>query len=464
MDTLRGMEPGQLSAQVQALALSVHEGEPGQRSALADFLGRHNPIDVARILADLEPEDITLTFDLLETEARSVVLSETGAKEQALLLMHVGDQGAALIAALEPDDAADVLEAVEEPEREALLRDIGPEDAQEIRELREYEPDTAGGLMTPETVAVAPDATQAGILEAIRSDGDAETINVIYVTDEDVLLGVVSIRDVIVAAPSAPVGDYMTKEVIQVGANEDQEEVIRIMKTYHLGAVPVVDRTGCLLGMITADDALSALEVEASEDVMALAGAGSATPTEQTVWERVWARAPWLMLTLFGGIAAGWIIRSLAVFYGAERAVEATAQHLPHVAGLAGNVGMQSSAVMLRGFATGEIHRSRVRRVVREEILVALVNGVLCGAISGIMALLIAPDLTFPTSRFFAVALAVALASTSAGTMGAILPSICNRFGIDPAISAGPFITTLNDILGFTIYMTVCLGVFGLES
>jgi magnesium transporter len=234
------------------------------------------------------------------------------------------------------------------------------------------------------------------------------------------------------------------------------------METYHLSAQPVVDRTGRLLGTITSDDALSALEEEASQDVMALAGAGSATPTEQTVVERVRARIPWLMLTLFGGIAAGWVIRGLAVFYGKGHAVEATAQLLPLVAGLAGNVGMQSSAVMLRGFATGEIHRSRVRRVVGEEILVGILVGVLCGVVSGLMALTLVEEADL--HRFLAVALSVALAATVAGTMGAVLPSMCERAGIDPAIAAGPFITTLNDVLGFTIYMSVCFGLFGLMT
>jgi len=370
--------------------------------------------------------------------------------------------GSELIATMEPDDAADLLETVPAPEAEALLRHVEAEDAAEIRELQGYAPDTAGGLMTPEVVRISQQATAPEIFEVVRGTTDAETINVLFVTDREEMVGVCSIRDVILADPKIPARDWMTTEVIQVGPEEDQEEVIRLMETYHLVALPVVDRTGRLLGVITSDDALSALEEEADQDVLAMAGAGSATPTERSVLERVWARMPYLLVTLVGGIAAGWIIEALSRRFAVDAGVVSkTAQLLPLVAGLAGNVGMQSAAVVLRGFATGEIHRSRVRGVIRDEITVALLNGILCGLMSGAMAMVI---MEAESVRFLAVALSVALAATAAGTVGAVLPSACERFGIDPAIAAGPFITTLNDILGFTIYICVVLGVFGLNQ
>lgn len=462
MDTLGGMDPGRLGAQIRALSETAAARGGSARTELIELLGRHNPIDLARALPDLEHEEITLCFDLVDTETQGVVLTEAAPREQALLMLHVGDQGSQVLATMDPDDAADVLESVEPSDAEALLRELDTEDAREIRELREYGPDTAGGLMTPEVLTIPSDALPADIFESVRGTPDAETINALFVCDGDVLQGVVSIRDVILAQPSDPVGGWMTSEVIRVSPDEDQEAVIRMMETYHLGVLPVVDRTGRLLGVITADDALTALEDEADEDVLAMAGAGQSLPTERSVWERIRARMPYLLFTLFGCVGAGWIIRALADGFGAGEMIEKTAQLLPLVAGLAGNIGMQSAAVMLRGFATGEIPRSRVRRVISAEVLVAIANGVICGLISGAMALVIMTD-PEPV-RFWAVAVSVALAATAAGTIGAVLPSACERLNIDPALAAGPVITTLNDILGFTIYICVVFGVFELTT
>lgn len=462
MDTLGGMDPGRLAAQLKALAQPTAEGSAPSAEGLRELLERQNPIDIARVLSDLENDEITRCFDLLDRQAQSVVLTESGPREQALLLLHIDDKvGSELLSNIDPDDAADLLETVDPTDAEALLRNVEAEDAAEIRELQAYAPDTAGGLMTPEVVRIPQDATASEVLEIVRGTTDAETINVLFVSDHEDLVGVVSIRDVILADPKLPVREFMTTEVIQVGPEEDQEEVIRLMETYHLEALPVVGRTGRLLGVITSDDALSAAGEEADEDVMAMAGAGSANPTERGVLERVKARMPYLLVTLLGGITAGWILNRLSVWLGGGP-FEKTAQLLPLVAGLAGNVGMQSAAVVLRGFATGEIHRSRVRKVIGEEIAVALVNGVLCGLISGLMALAIMENPE--DGRFLAVAISVTLAATAAGTVGAVLPSACERLGIDPAIAAGPFITTLNDILGFTIYICVVLGVFGLTA
>jgi magnesium transporter len=457
------MAPGRLTAQIDALATPILEGDDRGLVSLRTLLGEQNPIDVARILSDLDAAQVTLVFDQFEREAQSVLLSEASPREQALLLMHVGDRGAQLIAHLEPDDAADVLDAVPEADREALLSDLEAEDAQEIRELREYPADTAGGLMTPEVVSVDVDATQEQILRVIRESHDAETVNVIYVTNHGTLVGVASIRDVIRAQPRTPIREYMTTDLITVGPEQDQEVVIRLMETYHLGAIPVVTPAGRLLGMVTSDDVMTALEDEASEDIMALAGAGTYS-AGRTVRERVRARMPWLLVTLIGGITAGWVIRALDQLLGGggDAVVKETAQLLPLVAGLAGNVGMQSSAVMLRGFATGEINRSRLKGVIRDEILAGLINGILCGLVSGIMAVAITGS--HDIRRFGAVGISVAVASTMAGTLGAVVPTTCYRLGIDPAVSAGPFITTLNDILGFAIYMTVCLGLFSLRQ
>lgn len=462
METVRGTPPTRLVAGIQELTPRSREGDKSARKALHRLLVAENPIDVARVLHSLDAEEVTHCFDLLEHEARAVVLSEADPKEQALLLMHVGERGSAdLLSTLDPDDAADVLESVEPSEREDILAGLGEEDAQAVRSLTAYAPETAGGLMTPLFVSVDETATATRCLEIIRENEDAETIHVVYVTDEGRLVGVFSIRDLLLAQPDDTAEEFMTPDIISVGPDVDQEEVIRLMETYHLPALPVVDALGALLGIVTADDALTALETEASEDVMTMAGAGSeASPTRLSVAARVRARLPWLIVTLFGGVLAASIIKGVEEAFGGGPAASAGSDlknFLPLVAGIAGNVGMQSSAVMVRGFATGEIDRTRTQGVIRGEIMVAATVGVLCGLVAGVVSMASAgwvPQINL------SIAVSIALASTLAGISGTLIPTLSDRLGIDPAVAAGPFITMLNDLLGFTIYMSVAMAPF----
>lgn len=463
MRPFQAMQGGELAAAIRELAAAGAPPAGEARARLREFLRTQNPIDVAGVLGDLEDATITLAFDLLDDGSRAAVLSEAGPREQALLLMHVGDEARArLFSTLDPDDAADVLDSVDESRREEVLQSLETADAEEIRSLRSFDPETAGGLMTPLIVTVPPAARQADVLAAVRSNPDAETINVIYIAEHRMLRGVASIRDVLMAPPEVPVAEYMTTDVIAVRPDEDQEEVVRVMETYHLGAVPVVDGTGRLLGVVTSDDALTAQEEEASADVLALAGAGSRSPALGGVWPRVRARIPWLFLTLAGGLTAAYIMRVIGRWLRPDEIETVTdlAKFMPLVAGLAGNVGMQSSAVMLRGFATGEIHSARVRRVIGEEVMVAAWNGLLCGIVAAILGWYVAE--TPVLFRSVAIGMSIAVAATMAGVSGSVIPTVCDRVGIDPAISAGPFITTLNDILGFSVYMIVSLGLFGL--
>lgn len=465
METVRGSVPSRLVERIRGLVTPAMAGEATATRALGELIRLENAIDVARVLHEFSPEEVTFLFDLLELERQAIVLSEADPKEQALLLMHVGDRGSAeLLSTLEPDDAADVLEVVREDEREEILKGLEEEDAEEIRSLQGYQPETAGGLMTPLLISVSPEATYEEVLGAIRGNEDAETIHVIFVTEDGRLRGVFSVRDLLVANPGAPVSEYMTKEIISVEPDADQEDVIRLMETYHLVAIPVVDRLGNLLGLVTADDALSALEDEASQDVMAMAGAGQApSPTRQTVMERVRARMPWLLFTLFGGIAAAAVIRGMEAAFGVggdasgsdAQALSNLKNFLPLVAGLAGNVGMQSSAVMVRGFATGEIDRTRVRGVIHDEILVALIAGFACGLVAAVVSVATS-GVDFQLN--LSVGLAIALSSVLAGACGAIFPMLTDRIGVDPAIAAGPFITMLNDLLGFCIFMAIALA------
>lgn len=443
----RTTEPGRLASELSELL------DQDRRAELAKRANAANPIDLARCLSDLEDEEKGAIFDLLAGDRPGIVLSETDPETQAFLLMHVGELRARLVSTLEPDDAADVLDALEDEEREALLDELETADAEEIRALAEHEADSAGGLMTTEYVEVGPEMTVNEVLAALRGADEAETIHNIYVTAYGRLVGVFSVRDLIRARPDARVEEFMTTTLITAAPADDQEQVLRLMETYHLGLLPVVGSDGRLMGIVTHDDALTAMEEEANEDVLRLAGTSSGLLTQQTVLERVRARLPWLMITLGGGTLAALVIQGLG-----GGMVEPISRFLPVVGGMGGNVAMQSAAILVRGFATGEIDATRLRRLLAGEIAVGFLIGLVCGVGGGLIAFLLTePAVAWRVAGSVAVALLGA--STLAAAAGTLIPTLCERLGIDPAISAGPFITTLNDILGFAVYMAVAAAI-----
>ena len=448
------VQPGRLASELQALLASCEAGGESANEALKERVRSENPIDLARALSDLDREESGLIFDLLDDESLGVVLAEADPEVQAYLLMHAGDRRASLVSGLEPDDAADVLENLEESEREELLDSLSVEDAREIRELADHEGDTAGGLMTPEFVEFPPTATVEEVLARLRGV-DAETINTLYVSAYGHLVGVFSIRDLLRAEPGAEVSSFMTSEVISVRVEEDQEQVVRLMETYHLSVLPVLDGDGSLCGIITHDDCLTAMEQEADEDVMLIAGAPTDSLIQQTVVDRVRARIPWLMITLSGGSIAAVVIQTLG-----HSMVSPVGRFLPIIGGMGGSVAMQSAVVLVRGFATGEIDEIRLRRLIVDEVLVGALMGLICGTGAGCIAWLLTPG---PRAESIAgaVALSLLVASTLAAGAGTVIPTLSRRLGIDPAITSGPFITTLNDILGFTIFMLIATALVG---
>ena len=447
MDTSAESEPVVLAETLTPLAERVQEGVPKSEDALASAVGRANPIDVARALSDVSDSCVGTIFDALGTDEQATVLSESDPVIQAQLLMHVGERRASLVSSLEPDDAADLLETLDAADRESLLGELPRAEAADIRHLSRWAPDTAGGLMTTEFVEVHPDDTVDAVLDVLRKADEAELITIIYVTLERKLAGVFSIRDLLKQPHAARVRDFMTKEVMTVGPEADQEEVLRRMETYHLAALPVLDQRGAMLGIVSFDDALTAMEEEGSEDVMTMAGAPSIATRRLTIPQRVLARLPWLLVTLGGGLTSALVIRALG--HGGE--VGAVGYFLPLVGGMGGSVAMQSAAIMVRGFATGEVDARRIRQTVLEETMVGFLVGIVCGFGAALIAFLIQGDPMIALS----VGASLMLATSVAAGAGTLIPALCERMGIDPAFSAGPFLSALNDIMGFTIYMTV---------
>jgi len=459
-------QPGEVISELQNFLAALDRDGSVAAQALTGYLETVNPIDLARALVDFDPDDLGRVFDFLDRESQAVVLSEADPRDQAVLLLHVGDRGAELIANLEPDDAADVLETLQPPEREHILRGMAEPEAREIRELTVHDSETAGGLMTPEFFAVSAKQTVQEVLDLLRRTAhEAEVVNNLYVLEGERLVGVFSLRELILADVGAHVDEFMSTELRTALVDQDREEVLRVMETYHLSILPVVDSSERLLGIVTFDDALTAMEEEGSEDVMTLAGAGAGDtfPTHQTVGERVKARLPWLTVTLLGGLGCAWIVPMLHDLMGGDMPGDVGGKDslfFVMIAGMAGSVAIQSAAIMVRGFATGEIGKGRTRQIIRDETLVGASVGAVVGVSAGLLLLL------FGVEQEMAISVAVALlaATTIGAAAGTMIPSFCRWIGVDPAISAGPFLTALNDVLGITIFVTVTFWVRGMQG
>lgn len=418
-------------------------------SEVVETLDDLHPTDVADVLEELDLDDRKRIFHLLDNEVAIEVLDELDDDAKQELLGEVERRKLqTLVREMPSDEAADLLNLMPAAESEKLLSEVEEEQALELRELVEYPPDTAGGIMTKDYLAVTQELTAAQAIGTIRETPDAEIIRYLYVIDEDGRLkGVLSLRDVLLARPDLKVTEIAKGEVISVQTDTDQEDVARILDKYDFAAIPVVDGNDVLRGAVTYDDIIDVLEEEASEDIYRLAGTASHKPTREPAPRRVFLRLPWLLITLAGGIVSSLIMRS---FGQSLQAVVSITFFIPVINGMGGNVGLQSSTVVVRGLATGEVSMSRIVAVIFKEVLVGLMIGVICGGAVATFAILTQGG----SELGLAVGVAMFCGITVAALTGTAIPLLCEKSGIDPALAAGPFITMLNDITCLTIYLT----------
>ena len=398
-----------------------------------------HPGDVAETLSRFPREEQIRIFAAMPPDIAGAVLEELDEPDQFTLVTSVNEEKLAdIIDEMAPDESADVLD---------LLTDEEQEDVREIKELLSYPEDSAGGIMTTKVLSVPETATVDDALREIRNDPDVESVACVFVTDsDDMLKGVLTFRMLVTAKPGTPVRDVMDKDVISVRIDDDQEDVAGIVRKYNFVAVPVVDERHRLRGVVTVDDVLDVLEEEASEDMYKMAGTAARHPTKEGVLSRVGYRLPFLATTLLGGLVTANI---LLAFRHTTQTVIILVSFIPVMAGTAGNVGVQSATIVVRGLALGEIDTSRVLRVLRGELGVGILLGIACGAVTGLVAAIIDAN-----AMLGAVVTASMIAGiTVAATAGTLVPLGLNKVGVDPAIAAGPFISTLNDITGLTIYL-----------
>jgi magnesium transporter len=420
---------------------------------LRQYLEEIHPYDMAQALLQLD-EDKRILFGKLTDEELADLLEELDYEEQQSLLQKLGPaRGIRIIERMAPDEAVDYLGELAEKERRNIIGRLSPEFAADVRQLLDYPENTAGGLMTTEFFVLYADDTVDEAIGRLRQlTPDAESAYYLYVVDQQYhLIGVVSIRELIVSPPQTKIEEIMSERIISVQVDMDQEDVARTMSKYGFLAVPVLKGT-TMVGVITVDDAIEVLEEEASEDMMRFGGISGAEGGMQDLnfgtVKSAMSRIPWLVMLLGVGILAGNII---AQFEETLDAVVVLAVFIPMIAGMAGNTGTQSLAVVVRGLTMGQFKGKDALRLIKREAIVGLIIGVVNGVlISMIVAL-------WHRSAMLGFVIGISLSVTLffATLAGTIIPLIMTKLKIDPAIASGPFITTINDIIGLTIYFTI---------
>ncbi|MDP6762726.1 MAG: magnesium transporter [Planctomycetota bacterium] len=432
------------------------ESLAGGGESLATLVRKVHSADLAEWMQDLAEEDVWRVFSSLDVDARAEVLEHAeDALSGRLVERLTPHQLKEVVETLPADEVVDLLALADEGTAEQVLRSVDDERARGLRELAAHAPDSAGGLMTTEVVSV-PVGTRIGdAIKLIRTEGEeVEEGQGLFVLDGGGRpVGYVSDRLLLTHSIHSTVDEVMVEPIV-VGVDVDQEEAATQIEHYGLTELAVVDAGGALVGSISADDAIEVLEEEASEDILKIVGASPVHQTRLPILERVIGRLPLQAVTVAGGLATAAII-DLALGDGGGRPTQVDLlRFVPIVIGLAGNVGIQSSTILVRAFATGEVEPDREVAVVATETLAGGVIGLICGGLS--WAVIAATDTSAAPAAFpLAVGAAIAAAVTFAAMLGCVIPVVCRRTGIDPAVVAGPFLITVSDICGTALYLAV---------
>jgi magnesium transporter len=351
---------------------------------------------------------------------------------------------------MKTDDVADLIGKFPLEKSDAILKKMEKEESEEVEDLLRYDDDTAGGIMVPEFIALNENKTAKEAIESIQTEyQDVEMPFYLYVEDQyGSLVGVISLRQLVVVAPGTPLRDFMATDVISVQTGEDQEEVAKIVARYDILAVPVVDEKRHPVGIVTVDDVIDIFRQEATEDILKMAGAGEEFVETKSVMRSTRIRLPWLFASCFGGIVAFYIIgrfeESLTRFIY-------LAAFIPVIMGMGGNIGTQSSTIVVRGLATGRLNIRDLWSVVFKELSIGLILGVVYGVIIGMVAQLQYSREALAVS----VCLAVISSMSIAALVGSFVPMIFARLNIDPAVATGPFVTTAIDIISVLFYFEI---------
>ena len=426
---------------------------------LHKLLDEFHYADIAEILDELNLEQAVYVIKFLDSERTSDILMELDEDNREKVLKNLSAKEIAEeVEELDTDDAADIISELPEDRQQAVIAQIEDEEHKaEITELLAYDEDTAGGLMAKELVKVYETWTVAGCMRRIRGQAEEVTrVHSIYVVNkEEKLIGRLSLKDLIVAKSEQKISDLVKVNVDYVNVHDDVEEVAKVMAKYDLEAIPVVDRNQILLGRITIDDIVDVLREEADKDYQMAAGITGDVEADDSILELTRARLPWLFLGLVGGIGAFLIMEGFEGLFTGKAVI--LFFFTPLIAAMAGNVGVQSSAIIVQGLANDDVRGSVNSRLIKEMLLAAL-NGI----ILAIFLFLFIWAFEGELNTALAISVSLVAVIIVAGLVGTFVPLFLNKRGIDPAIATGPFITTSNDILGILLYFWIAKMILGI--
>ena len=415
--------------------------------------------DLAEIINELNFQESIYLIKLIDSDKTSDVLTELDEDVREKILERLSEKEiAGEIKELDSDDAADILSELSNEKQEKVISLIKDENITDnIRELLNYEEDSAGGLMAKELISVNENWSVLTCLREIRKQAkDITRVHSIYVLNKKkVLIGRLSLKDLITSPSKSKIKEIYIPKVDFVNVNDSADEVAKLMSKYDLEAIPVVNDKTELLGRITIDDIVDYIKDEAEEDYLLAAGISNDVEADDSILELTKARLPWLILGLFGGLGSVFILESFENIM-ATKELRALFFYTPLIAAMAGNVGVQSSAIVVQGLANDQIKGSLISRLIKE-ISLTLLNGIILSLIIIVFGLLINQSLDMSIT----ISISMILVIIVAALIGTSVPIILEKFGIDPAIATGPFITTGNDVIGILLFFYIAKIILG---
>jgi len=429
--------------------------------SIKEILSSLAPADIAIVFKDLESDKIPLLFRLLPKDLAADVFVEMESDDQELLIKHFSDaELKEVINELYVDDAVDIVEEMPASVVKRILRASDPDMRKEINEILKYPENSAGSIMTTEYISLKPDMTIIDAINLIRNTGvDKETIYTGYVTKNRSLIGVVTVKDLLLTKnDKTKIEEIMDTNVISVSTLSDQEEVVNVLSKYDLLAVPVVDSENRMIGIVTFDDALDVMTEEASEDIAIMSGMAPSDKTylKSSTFEIFKNRIPWLLLLMISSTFTGMIINHFEASLAAQVALTA---FIPMLMGTGGNTGSQSSVTVIRSLSLGELNFKDLPRVIWKEIRVSVLCGLVLAVVCFIKIILLDKMLlgndSITTLIALVVSIALAVTVFVAKTVGCILPMVAKKLKLDPAVMASPLITTTVDALSLLVYFWI---------
>ena len=428
-------------------------------SRLRKIVNKTHGADLSILFRDLSLQDQRMLFEMIEDNAqKGILFSEMD--EDLFVALIDGMDPDAVVAILEDmpnDDVADLLNQLPEETASSLLKRMKKEGSDEVEDLMRFANDTAGGIMNPDFIALNQEITAKDAIEQIQKEfADVEMPFYLYAVDEHgKLVGVCSLRQLVVVKPYTPLKAFMTTDVLSVQTHMDQEEVAKLVARYDILAVPVVDENNRLVGIVTVDDVIDIFREEATEDILKMAGVGEEFVETKSVFKSTRIRLPWLFASCLGGIFAFYVITH---FEDSLNRITYLAAFIPVIMGMGGNIGTQSSTIVVRGLATGRLDVHDLWSVVGKELAVGLILGLVYGVLIGSVA-----QLQYSTIMLaLAVCMAVVCSMSVAALVGSCVPMLLARINIDPAVATGPFVTTSIDIISVYFYFTIATVFLGI--